>query len=72
MIQISAEDRMYLISQGIDISSPLCRNDLEGVLDILDDVIADNIVDHNDEADEVGIKLLKIQNRIDRDNADLY
>lgn len=68
MLRISQEDRMYLISQGIDISSPLCRNDLWGVLDIIDDVIVDNIVDHNDEPDEVGIALQHVYNRIERDN----
>lgn len=68
MIQISAEDRMYLISQGIDISSPLCRNDLEGVVEAITYAIVDNMVDHNDEPDEVGIALIKISNRIERDN----
>lgn len=68
MIKISTEDRMYLISQGIDISLPLCRNDVEGVLDIIDDAIADNMVEHDDEPDEIGIKLLKIYDRINYDN----
>lgn len=68
MVKISVEDRMYLISQGVDISSPLCNGDLWGVLDIINDVIVDNIVDHNDEPDETGIKLQKIYDRIERDN----
>lgn len=68
MIKISTEDRMHLISQGIDISLPLCRNDVEGVLDIIDDAIADNMVEHDDEPDEIGIKLLKIYDRINYDN----
>lgn len=68
MLKISQEDRMYLISHGVDISLPLCRNDLWGVLDILDDEIVDNIMCHDDEPDEVGIALQKVYDRIERDN----
>lgn len=68
MIQISAEDRMYLISQGIDISLPLCRNDLRGVQEIIADAVVSNRVMHNDKADEVGVELKKIFDRVNYDN----
>lgn len=68
MIKISQEDRMFLISHGVDISLPLCQNDLWGVLDIIVDAVVDNRVSHNDEPDEVGIELKKIADRVNYDN----
>lgn len=65
MIQISAEDRMYLISQGIDISLPLCRNDLRGVQEIIADALVDNRLSNNH---EVSVELKKIFDRVKYDN----
>lgn len=68
MIKISQKDRMFLISHGVDISLPLCRNDLRGVLEIIVDAVVSNRVMHNDKADEVGVELKKIFDRVNYDN----
>lgn len=68
MMKISQEDRMFLISHGVDISLPLCQNDLRGVLEVVADALVDNLVSHNDEGDEVGVELKKIFDRVKYDN----
>ncbi len=58
MLKISQEDRMFLISHGVDISLPLCQNDLWGVLDIIVDALVDSRQSHNNEVSAELKKLL--------------
>ena len=37
---------------------------------VIDDAIVDNILDHNDEPDEIGIKLQRIYDQIYNQNAE--
>jgi len=42
--------------------------DVQEVLDVIDDVIVDNILAHNDEPDDEGVKLQKIYDEIFNQN----
>lgn len=69
MIKISKEDKEYLGKYNIVIPIDSIE-DLPNALEIIDDAIADNIVDHNDEPDAHGIRLQRIYDRIWADNRD--
>lgn len=71
MIKISKEDKEYLEKYNIDIPVDSIE-DLPNALEIIDDAIVDNIVDHNDEPDSHGIRLQRIYDRIWADNRDEY
>lgn len=71
MIKISKEDKEYLEKYNIDIPVDSIE-DLPNALEIIDDAIVDNIVDHNDEPDAHGIRLQRIYDRIWADNRDEY
>lgn len=64
MIQVSEQDRAYLLKNGIDISDALAADDFQTALDVIDDAIIENILCNNDEPDMVGIELQKIYDRI--------
>lgn len=70
MIYITEQQKDYLRRQSVDISDVLNKNDLRALLDIIDDAIVENIVDHNDEPDETGIKLQRIYDQIYNQNAE--
>lgn len=64
MISITEQQKEYLRKQSVDISDVLNKDDLRALLDIIDDAIVENIVDHNDEPDETGIRLQRIYDQI--------
>lgn len=64
MISITEEQKTYLQEQGVAFEDALENNDLEALLEAIDDAIVDNIVDHNDEPDEIGIRLQRIYDQI--------
>lgn len=64
MINITEEQKTYLQEHGVAFEDALERNDLEALLEVIDDAIVDNIVDHNDEPDEIGIRLQRIYDEI--------
>lgn len=70
MIHISEEQKNYLIEQAVDIEDALKRQDLGELLLAIDDAIVDNIVDHNDEPDEIGIRLQRIYDQIYHQNTE--
>lgn len=70
MIHITEQQKEYLKKQSVDISDALNKNDLRTLLDIIDDAIVENIVDHNDEPDETGIKLQRIYDQIYNQNTE--
>ena len=51
-----------------NIESLVSEDNLQVVLDAIDDAIVDNILEHNDEPDEEGIKLQKIYDEIFHQN----
>ena len=71
MIRIAKEDKEYLEKHNIAILVDSIE-DLPKTLEIIDDAIVDNIVDHNDEPDAHGIRLQRIYDRIWQDNRDEY
>lgn len=70
MINITAEQKKYLLEQSVDINKALEADDLGALLLAIDGVIVDNIVDHNDEPDETGIKLQRIYDQIYNQNTE--
>ncbi|MCI8828829.1 MAG: hypothetical protein HFE98_08260 [Ruminiclostridium sp.] len=70
MINITEEQKKYLLEQSVDIRSALENDDLGELLLVIDDAIVDNILDHNDEPDEIGIKLQRIYDQIYNQNAE--
>lgn len=64
MINITEEQKAYLREQGVAFEDALDKNDLDALLEEIDDAVVDNIVDHNDEPDEVGIRLQRIYDQI--------
>lgn len=70
MINITEEQKKYLLEQSVDISGALQNDDLGELLLAIDDAIVDNIVDHNDEPDEIGIKLQRIYDQIYNQNTE--
>lgn len=63
-IEITEEQKAYLRENSVDISGALQNDDLGELLLAIDDAIVDNIVDHNDEPDETGIRLQRIYDQI--------
>lgn len=70
MINITEKQKQYLKEQKVDISMALENDDLGELLLVIDDAIVDNIVDHNDEPDETGIKLQRIYDQIYNQNTE--
>lgn len=70
MVIITDEQKQYLKEQGVDINAALENDDLGELLLVIDDAIVDNIVDHNDEPDETGIKLQRIYDQIYNQNTE--
>lgn len=68
MIHITNKQKEYLESQSVDIKAALEADDLDALLDIIDDAIVDNIVNHNDEPDETGIALQRVYDQIYNQN----
>ena len=64
MINITEGQKAYLREQGVAFESALENDDLSALLEIIDDAIVDNIVDHNDEPDEIGIQLQRVYDQI--------
>lgn len=64
MINITEEQKAYLREQGVPFEDALEKNDLDALLESIDDAVVDNIVDHDDEPDEVGIRLQRIYDQI--------
>ncbi len=64
MINITKDQKAYLREQGVPFEDALKKDDLETLLEAIDDAVVDNIVDHNDEPDEIGIKLQQIYDEI--------
>lgn len=64
MINITEEQKTYLQEQEVAFEDALENNDLDALLEAIDDAIVDNIVDHNDEPDEIGIRLQRIYDQI--------
>lgn len=64
MINITEEQKAYLREQGVLFEDALEKNDLDALLEAIDDAVVDNIVDHNDEPDEIGIRLQRIYDQI--------
>ena len=72
MIKILNEDKEYLKKYNIDIWDKVEKNELQEALDIIDDAIVDDIVDHDDEPSKHGIRLQRIYDRIRADNIDMF
>ncbi len=70
MIKITEEQKRYLLEQSVGINDALKNNDLGALLLTIDDAIVDNIVDHNDEPDEIGINLQRIYDQIYNQNTE--
>lgn len=70
VINITAEQKKYLLEQSVDIGEALEADDLGALLLAIDGVIVDNIVGHNDEPDETGIKLQRIYDQIFNQNTE--
>lgn len=68
MIKITEEQKRYLLEQSVDVNDALENNDLGALLLVIDDAIVDNIVDHDDEPDEIGINLQRIYDQIYNQN----
>ena len=51
-----------------NIESLVSEDNLQVVLDAIDDAIVENILEHNDEPDEEGLKLQKIYDEIFHQN----
>ena len=68
MIKITEEQKKYLLEQSVDINDALKNDDLGALLLAIDDAIVDNIVDHDDEPDEIGINLQQIYDQIYNQN----
>ncbi len=68
MIKITEEQKKYLLEQSVDVNDALENNDLGALLLVIDDAIVDNIVDHDDEPDEIGINLQRIYDQIYNQN----
>lgn len=64
MIYITETQKEYLQSQSVDISDALEKDDFWALLDTINGTILDNIVTHNDEPDEIGVKLQRIYDQI--------
>ena len=64
MIRITEEQKEYLKEQSVDIIDALEKDNLRELLEIINDAILENIVNHNDEPDEIGIKLQRIYDQI--------
>ncbi|MCI8933928.1 MAG: hypothetical protein HFE80_05420 [Clostridiaceae bacterium] len=69
-IEITEEQKAYLRENSVEFEDALEKNDLEALLKAIDDAIVDNIVDHNDEPDEIGIKLQRIYGQIYNQNTE--
>ncbi len=70
MINITEEQKQYLKEQNVDIREALENDDLGELLLAIDAAIVDNIVDHNDEPDETGIKLQRIYDQVYNQNVE--
>lgn len=70
MINITEEQKKYLRERSVDITDALENDDLGELLLVIDDAILDNIVDHNDEPDEIGVKLQKIYDQVYNQNVE--
>lgn len=68
MIKITEEQKRYLLEQSVNVNDALENNDLGALLLVIDDAIVDNIVDHDDEPDEIGINLQRIYDQIYNQN----
>ncbi len=68
MIKITEEQKKYLLEQSVNVNDALENNDLGALLLVIDDAIVDNIVDHDDEPDEIGINLQRIYDQIYNQN----
>lgn len=64
MINITEEQKAYLLEQGVEFEDALAGGDLETFLEIIDDAIVENIVTHGDEPDMDGIRLQRIYDQI--------
>ncbi len=64
MINITEDQKAFLCEQGVAFDDSLEKDDLETLPEIIDDAIVDNIVEHNDESDEIGIQLQRIYDQI--------
>ena len=64
MINITKEQKTYLREQGVPFEDALEKDDLQALLEVIDDAVVDNIVTHNDEPDEIGIRLQRIYDEI--------
>ncbi len=63
-IEITEEQKAYLWENSVEFEDALEKNDLEALLEAIDDAIVENIVTHNDEPDETGIRLQRIYDQI--------
>ncbi len=63
-IEITEEQKAYLRENSVEFEDALEKNDLEALLEAIDDAIVENIVTHNDEPDETGIRLQRIYDQI--------
>lgn len=70
MINITEEQKKYLRERSVDITDALENDDLGELLLVIDDAILDNIVDHNDEPDEIGVKLQRIYDQVYNQNVE--
>ena len=63
-MEITEEQKAYLRENSVEFEDALEKNDLEALLEAIDDAIVENIVTHNDEPDETGIRLQRIYDQI--------
>jgi len=68
MIYITEEQKEYLKKQSVDVEDALKKDDLEALLEVIDDAVVSNILKHNDEPDEIGIRLQRIYDEICNQN----
>lgn len=68
MIVITDAQKEYLIQRGVPVEKYIIEDDIDSFLEAIDDLIVENIVTHNDEPDDVGIKLQRIYDQIYNQN----
>lgn len=68
MIVINNVQKNYLVQHGIAVEKYIIADDIDSLLEAIDDAVVENIVTHNDEPDETGIKLQRIYDEINNQN----
>lgn len=65
---ISAEDKKRLLEVIPEAKKAIEDDDIELLLEIVDDFVCDDIMDHDDEPSEIGYEFENIYDRLNWDN----